>query len=141
MAEIRPEEKKAISFDYELEDRDIKAVLFNVFKKMLNYCSGKVDFDSLFNYLTDGLKYLSVKRIQLKINTFYSKISIFEMNTFIKYLDGNNLGLLYYDDYDMKLLKPMQLIAEKLNINLVRNDDIAPILTTESKVNNTLIKF
>ena len=49
--------------------------------------------------------------------------------------------LLYYDDYDMKLLKPMQLIAEKLNINLVRNDDIAPILTTESKVNNTLIKF
>jgi len=131
MSEISKKEGPKL-YEYTIEDKDYKIVLFHIFKKILNYCVGKCDMDSVFNFLTDGNKYLSVKRLQMKLTTIYPKITTFETNVFLKYVDSQGLGLLYYDDYDVKILKLLQLFSEKLNIILVRSEDNAPILTTQS---------
>jgi len=50
ISEVKKDELKPVSFDYIFEEKDIKFLLLHIFKKILNYCSGKVDFDTMFNF-------------------------------------------------------------------------------------------
>jgi len=90
--------------------------------------------------LTDGLQYLSTKKMILKLSTlFYPKITPFELSLFSKFIDNKEVGLFYHDDYfDLKILKPMRIISDKLNISLVRSDDFGHIPTNSE---NKVIKY